>query len=60
MEWVSNGYCFRCVRRGCVGFQDGMDARAAVEWLTFDSKGRRKWLGEKKMVTYGNEDGLNE
>ena len=39
VEWVGNGYCFRCVRRGCVGFQDGMDARAAVEWLlTFDSK----------------------
>jgi hypothetical protein len=39
VKWVGNGYCFRCVRRGCVGFQDGMDGQAAIdEWLNGDGK----------------------
>jgi hypothetical protein len=30
VERVSYGYCFRSVRRGCIGFQEGMDAWAAI------------------------------
>lgn len=30
VERVGYGYCFRSVRRGCIGFQEGMDAWAAI------------------------------
>ena len=37
VEKVGNESCFRCVRRGCGRFQDGMDGRAANgRWLNLD------------------------
>lgn len=48
VERVGNESCFRCVRRGCGRFQDGMDGRAANgRWLNLDGIYSRKWLDGK-------------